>query len=106
MSESLLIVLDYHAIDLLYAEILMVLRLEANFRELAFVNRYYCQATTELWLIAPRIVVFSRNATGAAPLGLLNATVRSGEGIMLPDKYENGTNAILGDGPLGFPTVG
>ena len=52
-------------------------------------------------------MVFSRNATGAAPLGLLTATANTSEPIVLPDKHANGTNAILGeDSPLGFPTVG
>jgi hypothetical protein len=57
-------------------------------------------------LIAFRIVVFSRNSTGAAPRGLLSATANTSEPILLPDRYENGTYAILGDdSPLGYPTV-
>ena len=49
-------------------------------------------------------IVYSRNATGSSPNGLLRATANT-TGIQLTDQYPNGTYAMLGDpGTLGYPT--
>lgn len=53
-----------------------------------------------------RLVVYSKNSTGASTNGLLRATARNSDGIQLPSTYPNGSYAVLGDdSDLGYPTA-
>lgn len=52
-----------------------------------------------------QVTIFSKNATGNA-YGLLNATANLGtQDIALPVTYPNGSQVMLGDGDLGYPSA-